>query len=763
MITKLLPQVYTNVVTLTQKRYLYIFFSFTLFVGSVSWLIAPFLNHFLVRGPNLISEYEAMGMPHSILFRLSDLAAALTLISVVYLRQKTIKTHYGISTVRVLYAIGLLEILDTLVPLNCVVSHRICTPVHGLSLDIHGAESYLTAILVFVLAVYIAVRYRKILWIPVGLAACSIAGYFSRGHINGLLLPLQVCYLLLSTYLLWFLSIGTVFDRKIVGRHKKKITSILSIVVASNAVLTISYSILHLSRRLPANGLLFTADTAWLSQHTFLVSLTMLYLARAIRQGSVNAWRIIVCISFFEIINYAAIAPDYEPMIVFLLLFVTLLMCRKAFDKHNSSVRLVSRLKQSVSIVLITALSVVFFSALFHWYYTGQWTRSSFTPSTILVRTLLLDVHTNTHDPLRVQIFGQVLTAAGILLYSRLFLGLFLPNLLPDGGESHDEDYEETRDLLKEYGTSSEDSLKLWPRDKRYWVRDDRQSAVAYKQSGLYAFALAEPICAPNKLSITLKSFQTYCKAHGMNACWLMVTDKTRSRYEAAGMRTLSIGASALVDIEQFTSVTVRNKWWRWARNKSIKLGYVYETLQPPHSQAVLDCTKQISDEWLQQNKHQERTFALGYYDTGYINSCVLHVLKDEQGTILAFANQLPQVSPAKQATIDLMRYCADTEGVMAFLLSEIIISLAQSPKYTTFDLGFVPLALIGKQASSKALFKLGKKALKPVFSAQGLEQFKNKFDPNWQQNYIAWDGSVLDLALITTALQRALSLDKKV
>ena len=76
-----------------------------------------------------------------------------------------------------------------------------------------------------------------------------------------------------------------------------------------------------------------------------------------------------------------------------------------------------------------------------------------------------------------------------------------------------------------------------------------------------------------------------------------------------------------------------------------------------------------------------------------------------------------------------LIVYRADTEGVMAFLLSEIIISLAQNPKYTTFDLGFVPLALIGKQASSKALFKLGKKALKPVFSAQGLEQFKNKFD----------------------------------
>ena len=108
------------------------------------------------------------------------------------------------------------------------------------------------------------------------------------------------------------------------------------------------------------------------------------------------------------------------------------------------------------------------------------------------------------------------------------------------------------------------------------------------------------------------------------------------------------------------------------------------------------------------------------------------------------------------------MRFRPTVESAMALLLSETIANIASEGYYDTFDLGFVPLAQLGKQKTVKTVLNLSKKALKPVFSMQGLEQFKNKFDPTWHTNYLAWDGDILDIPGITTSLQKVLNIDKK-
>jgi phosphatidylglycerol lysyltransferase len=238
-----------------------------------------------------------------------------------------------------------------------------------------------------------------------------------------------------------------------------------------------------------------------------------------------------------------------------------------------------------------------------------------------------------------------------------------------------------------------------------------------------------------------------------------MIREKSRKNYSKAGMRVINIGSSAVVNISQFSTITVKNKWWRWVRNKAAKQNYSYATLLPPYNAQTMSRIEHISEQWLSHNKHAEKQFALGYYDNDYLQTCTLHVLKNTSGEIIAFANQLPTHGKVTQATIDLMRYMPNIEGVMALLLSEILLSLANNSQFKTFDLGLVPLTHVGKQPAAKALFKLSKRVLKPVFSIQGLEQFKNKFDPVWEPNYAAWEGDMLDLPLITAALQRALTL----
>ena len=740
-----------------QKRVLYSLLSIAFFFGSTTWLLAPFFNHFLERGPNLISEYESLGMAHADLYRFFDLIGAVSLLIAVYLRRKNIKTHYNRAVVGILYFISGLLIFDAFVPLSCRLQQLKCMPEVTAATYLHLAESYSLSLLVLGLSIYAAIKFKKIRWLPLALVVCWLLAFIIKDNYDGLLFGIQVTYSLLQIYLLWFVTLSTAFDTPLTNITKSILKRGLAIAMVLNAFLTILIATLHLSTSERIKGFVFTQNTAWLSQHTFLAAIALLILARAIRQGSINAWRAVTVLSFLEVINYSSIAPDIEPLIIFFALFVTLLMSRKAFDKQHSAVRLLTRAKRLFVVVFVTIISVAAFSALYQWHYTGVLTKNSFPASRVVVRTLLIEVSSDPHDTIRAKLFGQVLTATGIFLYGWLFMGLFLPSFLPSKLYTQEEELEEIADLLKRHSTNSEDHFKVWPPDKNYWFTENREVAIAYKQSGAYTFALADPIAAKTNIQSSLKAFHSFCRAHGSTICWLMIGHDSLKYYKKQGLRYFGMGASAIVNVEKFSTETVKNKWWRWARNKSIKQGLSYQTLLAPQSEDILNTLQAISNRWLEQNKHKEHTFALGYFDKQELKNCTIHTLVNQNNEIIAYANQVPTYGQSKQVTIDLMRYEAGHEGVMAHLLSEVILQIGQEG-YSLFDLGFVPLAHLGNQKTTKALFKLSKKALKPVFSMQGLEQFKNKFDPEWEQNYIAWDGDMLDLPIITTTLQKILT-----
>ena len=104
------------------------------------------------------------------------------------------------------------------------------------------------------------------------------------------------------------------------------------------------------------------------------------------------------------------------------------------------------------------------------------------------------------------------------------------------------------------------------------------------------------------------------------------------------------------------------------------------------------------------------------------------------------------------------MRSMREYEGSMAFLLSETILNLWSNNEYNKFDLGFVPFAPENETRAQRIL----RVTLKPVFSAHGLKQFKNKFDPEWQANYVALDGDILDLLNAAKNIPSALKVDER-
>ena len=307
--------------------------------------------------------------------------------------------------------------------------------------------------------------------------------------------------------------------------------------------------------------------------------------------------------------------------------------------------------------------------------------------------------------------------------------------------------------LLAAVSQSSEDYFKLWPHDKTYFWSAQYDGFVAYKVVESIAFAIPDPIAhTPAQAQAILKEFIAYCRSEGWRVCFVAVPESSLPLYHDAQLKNLAIGASALVDIQTFTSATLNNKWWRWKKNRAEKLGYKYEYVTPPHSTSLLSDLRAISNTWLKANHHHEQGFLLGYFDEEYLQQCTLHLLRNQQSRVVAFANELPRLRAMSTATTDLVRYDPSAPDATPYLMQNMIKTINQQSTAAYFDLGFVPLARM-KGLAPSITRRLGARR----FSARGLEQFKNKFQPTWHPNHAVFDGGITDIPAIALRLIQAL------
>jgi phosphatidylglycerol lysyltransferase len=513
----------------------------------------------------------------------------------------------------------------------------------------------------------------------------------------------------------------------------------------------------HFGRGFQMHNILVAPGTAWQAQHAVLVGFAFLYLARKVYQGESNAYRISLLLVLLQVIKYSLILPRLMPFLIYAFVLVTLIFSRDYFDRRTSPKSFLYRLRTAAAAIIAAIIVISLFGIVFRYHQPEDWQRSAYSASRIVMRVTLLEVTDHSKEPLSARLFGQALTTAGIAMYAWIVAGLFLPSL-------HSKRYADAAEraemlkLIESYGTTSEDSFKLWPEDKHYWFTPKGTAGVAYKQYKGFVIALEAPVGSAQARAHAATSFRNYCRQHGWKLVWLFANETSA---ENNGLKTLTIGANAVVSLEKFATDTARNKWWRWIRNKNAKLGLVYGQAETPFSEKDLSEIRAINKAWLEGEDHVERTFGLGYYDEAFFGRCVMHVLRDENGVIVAFANQLPNFNGNTQATIDLMRSLPNYDGAISYLLSEILIGLHTAGYYKTFDLGFVPLAQTEETLAKKTALGLSTAFVETFFSARGLRQFKNKFEPTWHDNFLAWDGDWLDVPAIAQALDKVLTYDE--
>ena len=338
--------------------------------------------------------------------------------------------------------------------------------------------------------------------------------------------------------------------------------------------------------------------------------------------------------------------------------------------------------------------------------------------------------------------------AFGFVAYSTFRPVVFRLQVLP-------REISEARAILEKYGRSSYDYFKVWP-DKSYFFSDTRKSFVSYKTVMSVAFSLGDPVGPEDESESAASSFLRFCSDNGWLVAFLL--PDVLPMYERLGLSRLKIGKEAIVDLDHFSSHTIEAKYFRKIRRRFETRGYKLSRYKPPHPAALLDEVEEVSKKWLSEAGRREFGFIQGRFERSYVAATPLCVLRDSTGRPLAFVNEIPSNRPG-EANFDMMRHVSEVPpGTMDYIFTELMLALKQEG-YRSFDLGLAPFAGVGDRPEAT----IGERAVHQLFdrlfwfvSYKGLRNYKVKFEPDWEDRFLVYQGGPVGLVRIALAIGRA-------
>ncbi|MFI5271383.1 MAG: bifunctional lysylphosphatidylglycerol flippase/synthetase MprF, partial [Candidatus Saccharimonadales bacterium] len=325
------------------------------------------------------------------------------------------------------------------------------------------------------------------------------------------------------------------------------------------------------------------------------------------------------------------------------------------------------------------------------------------------------------------------------------------------------ENVEEVKKLLKKYHAPSEEFFKIWPHDKQYFFDQTEESVIAYHSYRGVALCVSDPIGNPNRFTSLLRDFREMCFHNDWLPAFIHVSDKNKQLYLDNGFTMQKLGEEAIVNVAHFKEAVAPEKYFRQINNKFTKQGYTADLLSPPHHNAVMDRIRIVSNEWLSQGGRAERGLAMGYFTEEYMQQCELLVARDAAGTIQGFVNLIPAEFDREEATYDLLRNANGSLGNINDFMLMNLIKFIDERGYKRFNIGLAPLGGLGDDESEERtlidnILQFAYANGDRFYSFKGLHRFKAKYQPEWEDRYIAYQEGIRGFSKSMTALARCMS-----
>lgn len=275
--------------------------------------------------------------------------------------------------------------------------------------------------------------------------------------------------------------------------------------------------------------------------------------------------------------------------------------------------------------------------------------------------------------------------------------------------------------------------------DKQFLFSESGKSFLMYRVQGSRWVAYGDPIGDTAEFADLCWAFIDLARTSSGQAVFYEVGGENLALFVEMGLGLHKVGEEAVVRLAEFSMSGASFKSMRSAHNKRQREGLSMTIVQPPHSEALIEELKTISDSWMSGKSGREKGFSVGRFAPDYLNRFPLALVRREQ-RILAFANIMAP-GDGHAVAIDLMRYLPEeASGIMEFLFLSLIEQYREKGA-TEFSLGMAPLAGLSSKSVERLWSRFGRFIYRhggAFYNFEGLRAFKQKFRPEWRACYIA-------------------------
>ena len=280
--------------------------------------------------------------------------------------------------------------------------------------------------------------------------------------------------------------------------------------------------------------------------------------------------------------------------------------------------------------------------------------------------------------------------------------------------------------------------------DKSFLFNEKENAFIMYSVAGRSWVAMGDPVGPREERSELIWRFREMCDQYDGWTVFYEVSQRDIPLYLDLGLTLLKLGEEGRVLLKDFSLEGNTRKGFRNTLNKLEKEGCTFEIIPADNVPSFLPEFKNISDTWLTEKNTREKGFSLGFFDEEYMQHFPAGLIR-QNGKIIAFAN-IWQGADNEELSIDLMRFLpAVPPGVMDYLILHLVL-WGKKEGYTWFSLGMAPFAGIEDHALAPLWNRVGSFLFRygeHFYNFQGLRQYKEKFDPEWEPKYLVSPGGL--------------------
>lgn len=505
---------------------------------------------------------------------------------------------------------------------------------------------------------------------------------------------------------------------------------------------------------------------------SILVGITLIYFSNLLRRQKQTAWVVVLLIyAFYIVVNLVRVDSriiflhhhllslrTLQDIVLPVVVISGLVISRKAYNVKSDIQSFGSSLRVILIIFIVTfSYGLIGFRLLNKNDFHQKISLSGAAERTIDQLSLTTTNQLTTYSK-RATLFEDSLNVVSVVGLGYILLSLFQP--LKARLEDQDRNRELTTKLLESGKGTSEDFFKLWPHDKNYFFNKQETAGLAYRVHRSIALVAGDPFGAVAEFKDLVKNFTEFCRLNDWQPSFIHTEPHFNPLYKNQDFILQKIGEEAIVEVDHFQKNVSKNKYFRNISSKFEKQGYSIDVLKPPHDLNVLKRLEIISNDWLKLPGRSERGFMIGYFSYSYMQQNNILVLRDDTGTIQAFLNQIKSFDH-DEANYDLIRHTRGALGNSTDFVLMNFILFAQKEGFKRVNLGLCPLVGLEKDDNSRGIIDKSLSFLYAngdrLYSFNGLHRFKQKYEPNWSDRFIAYKKGVRGFTRTATALNIAM------